>query len=68
MSSLIPILNGTPEPTATFYIWANISGLPPPLNDSLVFLEECAKNKIICVVSSPLFSTPPAFISFQSNF
>lgn len=42
----------TSEPTATFYIWADISRLPPPLNDSLVFLEECAKHKIICVVSS----------------
>ena len=39
------------EPTATFYIWADISGLPPPLNDSLVFLEECVKRQIICVVS-----------------
>ncbi|OEU15228.1 aminotransferase, classes I and II superfamily [Fragilariopsis cylindrus CCMP1102] len=37
------------KPTATFYIWADISRLPPPLNDSLVFLEECAKHKIICV-------------------
>jgi len=37
------------KPTATFYIWADISGLPPPLNDSLVFLEECTKHKIICV-------------------
>lgn len=37
------------KPTATFYIWADISALPPPLNDCLVFLEECAKNKIICV-------------------
>ena len=40
-----------PEPTATFYIWADISALPHPLNDCLVFLEECAKHKIICVVS-----------------
>lgn len=37
------------KPTATFYIWADISGLPAPLNDCLVFLEECAKHKIICV-------------------
>uniref|UniRef100_A0A7R9YY82 Aminotransferase class I/classII large domain-containing protein n=1 Tax=Pseudictyota dubia TaxID=2749911 RepID=A0A7R9YY82_9STRA len=37
------------EPTATFYIWGDLSGLPPPLNDSIVFLEECAKHKIICV-------------------
>uniref|UniRef100_A0A7R9VH67 Aminotransferase class I/classII large domain-containing protein n=1 Tax=Pseudictyota dubia TaxID=2749911 RepID=A0A7R9VH67_9STRA len=37
------------EPTATFYIWGDLSGLPPPLNDSIVFLEECTKHKIICV-------------------
>jgi len=36
-------------PTATFYVWASLADLPPPLNDSLVFLEECVKNKVICV-------------------
>lgn len=37
------------KPTATFYIWADISSLPPPINDCLAFLEECVKFKIICV-------------------
>jgi len=37
------------KPTATFYVWGDLSDLPPPLNDSLVFLEECAKHKIIIV-------------------
>lgn len=37
------------KPTATFYVWADISALPPPLNDCLVFLEECVKRKVICV-------------------
>jgi len=37
------------KPTATFYIWADISGLPSPLNDCLVFLEECVKNKVVIV-------------------
>lgn len=37
------------KPTATFYIWADLSGLPHPLNDCLVFLEECVKYKVICV-------------------
>mmetsp|Transcript_7711 Transcript_7711/g.10213 ORF Transcript_7711/g.10213 Transcript_7711/m.10213 type:complete len:333 (-) Transcript_7711:78-1076(-) len=37
------------EPVSTFYVWADLSDLPPPLNDCLVFLEECVKNKIICV-------------------
>ena len=36
-------------PTATFYVWADISRLPSPLNDCLVFLEECVKFKVICV-------------------
>ena len=37
------------EPTATFYIWADLSNLPAPLNDCLVFLEECVRNRIIVV-------------------
>lgn len=37
------------QPTATFYIWGDLSGLPSPLNDCLVFLEECTKHKIIIV-------------------
>lgn len=36
-------------PQATFYIWGDLSDLPSPLNDSLVFLEECVRSKIICV-------------------
>jgi len=37
------------KPNATFYVWADISKLPHPLNDCLVFLEECVKHKTICV-------------------
>lgn len=37
------------KPTATFYIWADLSQLPMPLNDCLVFLEECVKFKVVCV-------------------
>ena len=37
------------HPTATFYIWANLSALPHPLDDCLVFLEECVKHKVIIV-------------------
>jgi aspartate/methionine/tyrosine aminotransferase len=36
-------------PTCTFYIWADLSDLPPPLNDCLVFLEECTKYQCIVV-------------------
>jgi aspartate/methionine/tyrosine aminotransferase len=37
------------KPISTFYIWADLSSLPSPLNDCLVFLEECVKYKIVCV-------------------
>jgi len=37
------------KPTATFYIWADLSSLPHPLDDCLVFLEECVKRNVICV-------------------
>jgi aspartate/methionine/tyrosine aminotransferase len=38
-------------PTATFYVWADISHLPPPLNDCLAFLEECVKYKVSLVLN-----------------
>jgi len=37
------------KPRATFYVWADLSGLPPPLNDCLVFLEECIRKKVVIV-------------------
>lgn len=37
------------KPTATFYVWADLSALPHPINDSLVFLEEAVRHKVICV-------------------
>ena len=37
------------KPSATFYIWADLSLLQPPLNDCLVFFEECIRAKVICV-------------------
>jgi aspartate/methionine/tyrosine aminotransferase len=39
----------THVPDATFYIWVDLSGLAPPLNDGLVFFEELLKEKAICV-------------------
>jgi aspartate/methionine/tyrosine aminotransferase len=39
----------TYTPEATFYIWVDLSGLPPPLDDGLVFFEEVLKEKAICV-------------------
>ena len=37
------------HPTATFYIWLDLSGLPEPLNSGLTFFEECLKEKTIVV-------------------
>ncbi|ORY28516.1 pyridoxal phosphate-dependent transferase [Naematelia encephala] len=36
-------------PKATFYIWLDLSGLEPPLNNGLVFFEELLREKTICV-------------------
>lgn len=34
------------KPNATFYVWADLSNLPAPLNDSLLFLSECTRHKM----------------------
>lgn len=36
-------------PKWTFYIWLDLSDLPPPLNSGLVFFEELLKQKVIVV-------------------
>jgi aspartate/methionine/tyrosine aminotransferase len=38
-----------PLPGGTFYIWANISKLPAPINNGTEFFEECLKEKTITV-------------------
>lgn len=37
------------EPEGTFYVWANLSLLPPPLNDGLQFFKEGLDEKVITV-------------------
>lgn len=37
------------EPQGTFYVWANLSALPAPLNDGLGFFQEGLKEKVITV-------------------
>lgn len=37
------------EPEGTFYVWANLSGLPAPLNDGMTFFEEGLKEGVITV-------------------
>lgn len=36
-------------PEGTFYIWANLSKLPEPLNDGMNFFRAALEHKVICV-------------------
>ena len=37
------------EPEGTFYVWADLSGLPAPLNDGMAFFKAALEEKVICV-------------------
>jgi N-succinyldiaminopimelate aminotransferase len=37
------------EPEGTFYVWADLSGLPEPLNDGMAFFQAALDEKVICV-------------------
>ncbi len=37
------------EPAGAFYVWANLSQLPPPLNDGMQFFEAGLEEKVITV-------------------
>src|SRR6266404_1878334 len=37
------------EPAGSFYVWANLSGLPKPLNDGMSFFREGLKENVIIV-------------------
>jgi aspartate/methionine/tyrosine aminotransferase len=39
----------SPQTNGTFYIWGNISQLPPPLNNSDIFFKEALKHKVITI-------------------
>ena len=36
-------------PDGTFYVWGNLSGLPPPLNDGMGFFRAALERKVISV-------------------
>ncbi len=36
-------------PDGTFYVWGNITGLPPPLNEGMGFFRAALERKVICV-------------------
>jgi N-succinyldiaminopimelate aminotransferase len=37
------------EPEGTFYVWADLSALPEPLNDGMGFLQAALDRQVICV-------------------
>lgn len=37
------------EPEGTFYAWASLERLPPPLNDGMTFFRRALEWKVICV-------------------
>ncbi len=45
-------------PVGAFYVWANLSKLPAPLNDGMNFFRECLKEKTI-VVPGAFFDVNP---------
>jgi aspartate/methionine/tyrosine aminotransferase len=45
-------------PEGAFYVWANLSKLPPPLDDGMNFFRECLKEKVI-VVPGVFFDVNP---------
>ena len=36
-------------PEGTFYVWASLSRLPPPLDDGMAFFRAALEKKVICV-------------------
>jgi hypothetical protein len=37
------------DPQGTFYCWADVSALPPAINDGMSFFKAALKEKVICV-------------------
>lgn len=55
------------DSNSTFYIWADISQLPPPLNNSIGFFKEALKHQVI-TVPGPLFDIQPGQKKKDSQF
>lgn len=46
------------QPAGAFYVWANLSKLPPLLDEGMNFFRECLKEKVI-VVPGEFFDVNP---------
>lgn len=46
------------EPEGTFYVWANLEGLPPPLNDGMQLFRRALDEKVI-VIPGEFFDVNP---------
>ncbi len=55
------------DANSTFYVWANISALPFPLNDSTTFFKEALKRKVI-TVPGHMFHIHPGLQKKDSTF
>ena len=49
LSSLYCTMQVSCPPGGTFYIWVDLSLLPPSLNNGMAFFEAGIKHKVICV-------------------
>lgn len=52
---------------STFYVWADLSNLPTPLNDSNILFQEALKHKVI-IVPGHLFDINPGGVKKEPGF
>jgi len=55
------------EPAGAFYVWANLSHLPKPLNDGMSFFRACLKEKVI-IVPGVFFDVNPGNRRAQGRY
>jgi aspartate/methionine/tyrosine aminotransferase len=55
------------EPSGAFYVWANLSRLPQPLNDGMTFFLEGLKEKVI-IVPGVFFDVNPGNRRSQGRY
>jgi aspartate/methionine/tyrosine aminotransferase len=55
------------KPSGSFYVWANLAGLPKPLNDGMSFFREGLKEKVI-IVPGVFFDVNPGNRRIQGRY